>query len=228
MVTDVERFKQMLLNQAQLNSHTNPQGWFDKAWYRAFWTELAELMDWLDWPWWKSSPVETEDALVEYIDAFHFAMSDLLASSFGTRIDDHAKTLDMYFREALAYDLSRAKRLEDYIEECVRSVLEAKRLTYWAWVHFFFIGRLLGIDSVETLQRLYEAKRILNAFRQDHGYKTGDYRKIWDGKEDNIYMVRFAKEGYEGDALYQRLEKEYQKHVPSHVQVLDEDDGYTD
>lgn len=227
-MTNVERFKQMLYHQAQLNNHTNPQGWFDKAWYRAFWTELAELMNWLDWPWWKSGPVNTDDALVEYIDAFHFAMSDLLASSFGTRVDDHAKTLDMYFGEALSHDLSKTKRLEDYIEECVKSVLETKRLTYRSWVLFFFIGRVLGVDSVETLQRLYEAKRVLNTFRQDNGYKTGNYKKIWAGKEDNVYMVRFAKEGYQGEALYQRLAEEYQKQVKGNIQILDEDDGYTD
>jgi hypothetical protein len=30
---------------------------------------------------------------------------------------------------------------------------------------------------------------VLNNFRQDHGYKTGEYRKLWNGREDNEHLV---------------------------------------
>jgi hypothetical protein len=33
------------------------------------------------------------------------------------------------------------------------------------------------------------AKNILNRFRQDHGYKVQTYMKMWDGQEDNVYLM---------------------------------------
>ena len=31
-------------------------------------------------------------------------------------------------------------------------------------------------------------KNVLNKFRQDNGYKTGEYSKVWFGKEDNVHL----------------------------------------
>ena len=36
----------------------------------------------------------------------------------------------------------------------------------------------------------YVGKNVLNFFRQDHGYKQGTYQKIWNGQEDNEYLVK--------------------------------------
>src|SRR5690606_39018794 len=40
----------------------------------------------------------------------------------------------------------------------------------------------------------YVGKNVLNFFRQDHGYKDGTYRKIWDGREDNAHLVEVMAE----------------------------------
>ena len=52
---------------------------------------------------------------------------------------------------------------------------------------------------------------ILNKFRQEHGYKDGTYVKIWNGKEDNVYMQRALAEnpdlGFQ--SLYETLENIY-------------------
>ena len=32
-------------------------------------------------------------------------------------------------------------------------------------------------------------KNILNRFRQDNGYKEKKYTKIWNGQEDNVYLM---------------------------------------
>ena len=42
----------------------------------------------------------------------------------------------------------------------------------------------------EALFREYVSKNVLNHFRQDRGYKTGEYKKTWDGAEDNVHMVQ--------------------------------------
>ena len=36
---------------------------------------------------------------------------------------------------------------------------------------------------------MYVGKNVLNNFRQDHGYKTGEYQKLWSGREDNEHLV---------------------------------------
>ena len=36
---------------------------------------------------------------------------------------------------------------------------------------------------------MHALKNVLNFFRQDNGYKEGSYRKEWNGREDNEYLV---------------------------------------
>jgi uncharacterized protein with FMN-binding domain len=65
--------------------------------------------------------------------------------------------------------------------------------------------------TFEDVYRLYIGKNCLNQFRQDNGYKDGSYTKIWDGKEDNVYMQEAIKEnpniGFE--LLYEKLDEKY-------------------
>ena len=48
----------------------------------------------------------------------------------------------------------------------------------------------MGALNATQLYRLYVGKNILNQFRQDHGYKEGNYIKVWNGEEDNVVMKR--------------------------------------
>ena len=48
--------------------------------------------------------------------------------------------------------------------------------------------------DVAELFELYVGKNVLNDFRQDHGYKTGDYRKLWQGREDNEHLIEALAE----------------------------------
>jgi hypothetical protein len=73
---------------------------------------------------------------------------------------------------------------------------------------FFEIIRkevLLDLDSI------YEGKRILNVFRQDHGYKNGHYIKEWlyNGEivEDNVVMFDLLDKG--SSDLYGDLKQIY-------------------
>lgn len=43
--------------------------------------------------------------------------------------------------------------------------------------------------SFDKLYKLFVGKSTLNAFRWEHGYKTGSYVKMWEGKEDNEYLT---------------------------------------
>ena len=53
-------------------------------------------------------------------------------------------------------------------------------------------------------------KNVLNKFRQDNGYKEGTYRKIWNGKEDNVVLSEILSRGIYGmDEIYANLQKAY-------------------
>jgi hypothetical protein len=59
---------------------------------------------------------------------------------------------------------------------------------------------------VDELFRLYVGKNVLNHFRQDHGYKSGEYRKLWNGREDNAHLVELLDElGGPADTVPDRL-----------------------
>ena len=51
-------------------------------------------------------------------------------------------------------------------------------------------------------------------FRQDKGYKEGTYQKIWNGREDNEYLVEIidsldSSQLEFNDAVYAALESAY-------------------
>ena len=46
----------------------------------------------------------------------------------------------------------------------------------------------------DELYRHYVGKNVLNVFRQDNGYRSGDYRKQWQGREDNEHLVELVAE----------------------------------
>lgn len=82
---------------------------------------------------------------------------------------------------------------------------------------FFKLAHHAGLSSKE-LVFWYIAKNTLNNFRQDNGYKTGDYVKIWSGREDNEYlaeMVDLSDETIEvlPGLIRSRLEGLYQEHT---------------
>ena len=69
--------------------------------------------------------------------------------------------------------------------------------------------------SFDELMKLYIGKNILNKFRQNNGYKLGNYTKIWNGKEDNYYLSAMIEKFVDQDLdsldsyIYQELENQY-------------------
>ena len=76
-----------------------------------------------------------------------------------------------------------------------------------AFLHSCHISEL----TFGQLYQIYMAKNVLNKFRQDHGYKEGEYIKLWDGKEDNVVMFEIIEkmDVFSGDALYISLKAAY-------------------
>ena len=71
---------------------------------------------------------------------------------------------------------------------------------------YFRVALKCGVN-LQKLFDIYIGKNVLNKFRQDHGYKDGTYKKIWNGVEDNVVMNEILQSGVNSvDEIYSKLE----------------------
>jgi len=174
-----QAFISMLDLQDKMNSKVHPH-WQQQGyqWYRAIWTECAELMDHHGWKWWKKQTPDTHQIQLEIVDIWHFGMSILLSS--GTSHEELATQLESQWQSATT--------TEDFLKAV--EALAAHTLTNkdFSIPLFCQLMELSGFSFVQLYQQ-YIGKNVLNFFRQDHGYKEGTYHKIWHGKEDNEHLA---------------------------------------
>ncbi len=175
----------MVGTMAEMQDHHNRQvhpQWREQgyAYYRAVWVECAELLDHFGWKWWKHQQPDLDQVKLEIVDIWHFGLSDLMRA--GT-LDDEVAELLVSASENTPDPDAEAFRLavEDLAQETLRSRV-------FATAPFAQVLRALPLP-LDELFRMYVGKNVLNNFRQDHGYKTGEYRKLWHGREDNEHLV---------------------------------------
>ena len=174
----------MLEMQDAMNSRVNPD-WRQagNAWYRAIWTECAEMLDHYGWKWWKHQEPDFDQVHLEMVDIMHFAMSDYLLQD-----SDNARVA-----ERIVAELSNPGQETD-----IRAAIEATAQSTIAnqSMHFSAFANIMALAEMDfdKLFRMYVGKNVLNFFRQDHGYKEGSYVKIWDGREDNEHLAELLVE----------------------------------
>jgi len=191
--------------QAALNTNVHPQ-WRTQGhrYYRAIWVECAELLDHFGWKWWKHQTADLDQVKLEVVDIWHFGLSELLREGRvdATRVDPaivaefvaHRAPGD--FREA--------------VETLAGRTLESRAFPIDAFVDVM-AALPIGFDE---LFRMYVGKNVLNNFRQANGYQTGEYRKVWRGREDNEHLFELvgtlhARAGDFPTELYRALESRY-------------------
>ena len=194
----------MLEMQDAMNSRVNPD-WRQAGneWYRAIWTECAEMLDHYGWKWWKHQQPDLEQVQLELVDIMHFAMSDYLLQE--TDNNGVADRIEM--------ELSNPRQGQD-----IRSAIESMAQTTIAnrSMHFSDFANIMNLIEMnfDQMYRTYVGKNVLNFFRQDHGYKDGSYIKIWDGQEDNEHLAELLgtldsnSSGFRDD-VYQGLTARY-------------------
>lgn len=174
-----KQLAEMLALQDQMNTKVHPE-WRQQnyAWYRAIWTECAELMDHYGWKWWKKQTPELDQIKLEIVDIWHFGMSTYLVDS-----SDYAavaKEISTQWIEATDDgDFLRA------VEAVAANTLATQKMSIPDFCRLMIIMDM----SMDELFRQYIGKNVLNFFRQDHGYKDGTYIKVWNGKEDNEVLA---------------------------------------
>ena len=194
----------MLEMQDAMNSKVNPD-WRNAGseWYRAIWTECAEMLDHYGWKWWKHQQPDMDQVKLEIVDIWHFAMSDLLIK--GGTVEQVA--------DQIAEDLQDPSTAAD-IREAIELLAGTTLQTQSADVRIFACLMQLADLPFNELYLMYVGKNVLNFFRQDHGYKDGSYIKVWSGREDNEHLAEILSSldpddaGY-ADKVYQQLEAAY-------------------
>ena len=169
----------MLEMQNEMNTRVH-SAWRDQgfAWYRAIWTECAELLDHYGWKWWKKQEPDLAQVKLELIDIWHFGMSILLLGE-----ESHA---ELSARCRLAFESPSSKlEFREAVEGFAANTLTTRSFDPAAFVP---VMKSVGM-TFDELFTGYIGKNVLNFFRQDNGYKEGTYQKLWSGREDNEHLV---------------------------------------
>ncbi|MBB6135847.1 dimeric dUTPase (all-alpha-NTP-PPase superfamily) [Massilia aurea] len=180
------RLREMLMLQEEVNNLIN-SCWrrAENPWYRAIWTECAELVDHVGWKWWKQQLPNIQQIELELVDIFHFGLSDLL--------QNHTiETILVQFQEVYRNFASQdnLKSIDsnialEVVENFALDIIQTKKFDFGK---FCELSKYLGMSEARLYQQ-YVSKNVLNKFRQDHGYKSGKYVKMWHGREDNDWLA---------------------------------------
>ena len=171
--------------QEQHNVLVHPQ-WREQGFefYRAMWVECAEMLDHFGWKWWKQQTPDIDQVKLELVDIWHFALSELMRKG----------AIDPAVAEQLAaVSVDKATDPEGFrlaIETLAAACLSTRSIDLSA---FCAAMAALPMDYAE-LYALYIGKNMLKRFRQNNGYKSGEYRKLWQGREDNEHLIELLDE----------------------------------
>ena len=205
----------MLALQDGMNRKINP-AWLTAGYpfLRAVLVEAVEGLEHYGWKWWKSQSPDLAQLRIELIDIWHFLLSEYLVRADGDQaaaaralLQDWQSGTRVEF-DARVYDIGSLD-IRGKLE--LLAAMAAVRRTCTP-----LVADLLASCEVTAAQlfREYVSKNVLNHFRQDHGYKSGEYRKFWDGHEDNVHLAQILQELAATDeelphALYQSLDNRY-------------------
>ncbi|MCU5773031.1 dUTP diphosphatase [Winslowiella arboricola] len=211
--------KDLLLTKAQIQVMLNlqdsinsviDQNWREKAhpWYRAIWTECAEMLEHVGWKWWKYTEKDFEQIHLEIVDIWHFALSEMLMKD---DIESISNSILLNFKNfTLVNEEKDIESLRISIEDFALFTLKNKSFSEELFVQIMVKSNLNPLQLYKT----YVGKNTLNKFRQNNGYKTGEYIKIWDEQEDNVWLSKItaqippSEEDY-ANKIYNSLEKKY-------------------
>ena len=209
----------MLLAMLELQDSMNKKidaEWISKrhAYLRAVLVEATEALEHYGWKWWKKQSPDMPQLRIELIDIWHFVLSEYLLRADGDKAAAVKTMAAEWMRDAaLDFDGTRYElHVLDIRQqlELLAALAAVRRLNLPLLVLLFAACEL----TPAALFREYVSKNVLNHFRQDRGYKTGDYKKIWDGAEDNVQLATLLEAMTEADeklpaALYRALAQRY-------------------
>lgn len=160
----------------QVHDKWRTQGY---AYYRAIWVECAEMLDHYGWKWWKKQTADLDQVKLELVDIWHFALSEMIRAG-----ELHDGVASQMSEVSVAGDTD-AEGFRLAIEALAESTLKTRSFEL---APFIAAMRALPMSYTE-LFAMYIGKNVLNQFRQNNGYQSGEYRKLWQDREDNEHLV---------------------------------------
>ena len=207
----------MLKMQDEMNSKVNPE-WVSAKnnWHRAIQVEGVEAIEHHGWKWWKQQDNDMAQLRMELVDIWHFVLSAVIQSKHGnvplakmdmvSEFNLHQKSVQF---DNQYYALAQMTLLEKL--DLLVGLAAAKRTNLALFESLLLECEMNWLE----LFKQYVGKNVLNIFRQDNGYKSGTYIKVWNGKEDNEHLLEIiARIDLEDDdvrnLLYQHLQTRYE------------------
>ena len=171
------------------------------------------------WKWWKASNPDFKQASMEMVDILHFVISEQII-----RFNGDLKATEECIVEQLQQTETDVIPQSEYDIEELNVAIETlagkfiqREIDYQL---FFKVTRMCGL-SITDLFTWYVGKNALNNARQALGYREGTYNKIWNGKEDNVYLVDIIENKESApvgvslyDHVYSELLRLYREHFP--------------
>ncbi len=194
---------QTMVDLQEAHNRQIAENWRERGFefYRAVWIECAELLEHFGWKWWKGHEPDLEQVKLEIIDIWHFGLSELMLEEFDPEL---AVRIERRLAEPHAKDFRTS------VESMAEATLASRGFRLEP---FLDLMCSLPMDF-EELFSIYVGKNVLNRFRQDHGYVSGEYVKSWRGREDNEHLVELVaglsvnSEDF-AEQLYTALEERY-------------------
>jgi len=158
---------------------------------------------------------------MELADIWHFGLSMVLQSISPDEIDEAAATYSSWLEVSLSNLTEKWQTLVTPETVCGLVDMLVAKAGSGAFSWRAFSGLLVATGlSVDGLYKLYAGKYALNCFRQEHGYRTGDYDKQWGGQADEQRLEAILAELPPGEdplqTVLQALDVQY------HVAILAE------
>lgn len=205
-------FKKMVELQHQFNKQV-AEDYLDKNfnWNSAIIAESGELLDSLGYKWWKKQEPDMENVKVEAIDLLHFVISQYIQVNYESTNDYISKTINDF--ESIF--LGNTKEL--YKEDEIKEIIDVLNLgLYPRFFTMKVLFKALNMSN-EDVYIAYITKNCLNKFRQDYGYKDGNYQKIWNGREDNVVAFEIANEWGADEELFEQLYRDLETYYKEEV-----------
>jgi len=211
MPPSVHEIEAVVRMQERFNRHVDAR-WHQKHYpfTRAVLVEVAEALDHYGWKWWSKQPSYHEQVALELIDVLGLLVSDVLQQCGGRCDVAVTQIVSRCMSDGDLCELDgTVHNLGEYGVPDLLDLLAA--LSICRRNAFVVLSRLfdrMGLtwDNVVTI---FCAKTALNIFRQDHGYRSGTYRKYWGDKEDNEHLsdvLAYIKPlGMRTDALFDHV-----------------------
>ena len=191
-----ELIQTMFAMQDSFNKHVHID-WKSQnfAWNEAILVESAELIEHLGYKWWKHQEPDMNQVIMEMVDIWHFGMSYVLDANGNDNItdDEWDNTVEIINSVEENFTILDAAQIRGDICELVHHVTALDPYeSYFCFESFFAVWYGLG-KNFNDLYKMYIGKNALNIFRQNNGYKTGTYVKIWSGREDNEHLTDYLE-----------------------------------